>query len=233
MKFAVLSDIHGNLEALQAVLDDIKSRGGVDAIFNLGDVVGYGPDPHACIAEARNFHNVAGNHDWAVAGKLDGSDFNPHAKIAAMWAADHITQEDQAFLAALPLTQRLGDFTFMHGSPCGAFDYVEQWRDEYFKRFESRFCFVGHTHDPLLLAEGKTWYLPAIVDLRGTERMIINVGSVGQPRDHDPKASYVLVDTDAKWLSHYRVAYDVKAVQDKILKTNLPSVEAYRLAVGD
>ena len=155
MRSAVIADIHSNLEAFQAVLRDLEERGGADEIWCLGDIVGYGPDPRACIRLLRQLQCkcVAGNHDWAAIGKLDTSAFNPEAAAAAQWTAEALKKDDVSYLAGLPLTLRLGDFTLAHGSPREPiWEYVlsAQAAKANFDCFNSRFCLIGHSHSPLL-----------------------------------------------------------------------------------
>ncbi len=242
MRCAVLADIHSNLEAFQAVLRDLEEKGGVDEIWCLGDIVGYGPDPRDCIQLLRRHRCacVAGNHDWAAIGKLDTSAFNPDAAAASQWTAAALKKEDVDYLAGLPLTLRLGDFTLAHGSPREPiWEYVlsAQAARANFGCFDSRFCLIGHSHSPLLfeLDSGNSCrlhQLPEQLSLKTECRFIINCGSVGQPRDGDPRASYAIIDTDQDSLWHYRVKYDFKVTQEKILDAGLPVHLASRLSVG-
>ncbi len=242
MRCAVLADIHSNLEAFQAVLGDLEERGGADEIWCLGDIVGYGPDPHECISLLRRHRGacVAGNHDWAAIGKLDTSAFNPEAAAASHWTAGALTKEDAGYLAGLPLTLRQGEFTLVHGSPREPiWEYVlsTQAAKVNFGCFESRFCLIGHSHSPL-------WFeldpknscllhqLPEQLSLKTESRFIINCGSVGQPRDGDPRASYAIIDTEQETLWHYRIKYDFKVTQEKMLDADLPVRLASRLSVG-
>jgi diadenosine tetraphosphatase ApaH/serine/threonine PP2A family protein phosphatase len=242
MRAAVIADIHSNLEAFQAVLRDLEERGGADEIWCLGDIVGYGPDPRTCIQLVRQYHSVgvAGNHDWAAVGKLDTSAFNPEAAAAAQWTAGALKKGDLDYLASLPLTLRLGDFTLAHGSPREPiWEYVlsTQAARANFACFDSRFCLIGHSHSPLLfeLDSGNSCrlhQLPERLSLKTESRLIINCGSVGQPRDGDPRASYAVIDTGKEVLWHHRVKYDFKVTQEKILDADLPVHLADRLSIG-
>ncbi len=242
MRSAVIADIHSNLEAFQAVLRDLEERGGADEIWCLGDIVGYGPDPRECIRLLRQQHAVcvAGNHDWAAIGKLDTSAFNPEAAAACQWTAEALKKEDVDYLAGLPLTLRLGDFTLAHGSPREPiWEYVlsTQAAKANFGCFDSRFCLIGHSHSPLLFEldakdSCRLHQLPEELSLRTGSRFIINCGSVGQPRDGDPRASYAIIDTETETLWHHRVKYDFKVTQEKILDADLPVRLASRLSVG-
>ncbi len=242
MRCAVVADIHSNLEAFQAVLADLDARGGADQIWCVGDVVGYGPDPHECVGLLRRHPGaaVAGNHDWAATGQLDTSNFNPEAAAACQWTAEALRKEDRDYLAGLPLTLRLKDFTLVHGSPREPlWEYVlsTQAARANFARFDSAFCLIGHSHSPLLFeldTQGacRMHQLPGQLSLAAGSRFIINCGSVGQPRDGDPRASYAIIDTEMQTLWHHRVVYDYKVTQGKILDADLPSRLASRLSMG-
>jgi diadenosine tetraphosphatase ApaH/serine/threonine PP2A family protein phosphatase len=183
---------------------------------------------------------VAGNHDWAAIGQLDTSAFNPEAAAACQWTAEALQKDDADYLAGLPLTLRRGDFTLVHGSPREpTWEYVlsTQVARANFGCFDSRFCLIGHSHSPLLFeldAQGscRLHQLPGQLSLGTGSRLIINCGSVGQPRDGDPRASYAVIDAEQETLRHYRVAYDYKVTQEKILDAGLPARLASRLSVG-
>ena len=235
-----MADVHANLAAFQAVLSDIEKRGGADEIWCLGDIVGYGPDPSECIALLRQLPHlcVAGNHDWAAIGKVDISDFNPDAAQACRWTATQLTPEDARYLESLPLTLRRNDFTIVHGSPREPiWEYVvsTQSAKANFGYFETRFCLVGHSHVPLVFeSTGPTCLLeelPSELKLGGN-RLIINPGGVGQPRDGDPRAAYAIYDEGNKTIYHYRVPYDIEATQEKMVKRGLPSFLVVRLSYG-
>lgn len=244
MRYAVLADIHSNLTAFVAVLEDIEKKGGASEIWCLGDVVGYGPDPHECIELLRqHFHcGVAGNHDWAAAGKIDTTDFNPTAAAAAQWTASQLTQEDIEYLSGLPLVLRRDDFTLVHGSPRDPiWEYLTGIQDAKanFPFFESRYCLVGHSHIPLLFEYvdrlGICSYsqLSPELSLRSARgRLIINPGGVGQPRDGDPRAGYALIDTDKGIIYHYRIDYDIAATQKRMTSLGLPTPLITRLTQG-
>lgn len=240
MRYGILADIHSNLAAFQAVLDDMEARGGVDEIWCLGDIVGYGPDPSECIALLRQYAHlsVAGNHDWASIGKVDVSDFNPDAAAACRWTAGQLTQEDVVYLEGLPLTVRRGEFTIVHGSPREPiWEYVVSARTALasFDSFDTKYCLIGHSHMPLFFEHtGETCVLqPLPEELRlADNRLIINPGGVGQPRDGDPSASYAVCDEDEMAVYHYRVAYDVEATQERMLRQGLPEFLVARLSYG-
>jgi diadenosine tetraphosphatase ApaH/serine/threonine PP2A family protein phosphatase len=383
MRYAVFSDIHANLEALEAVLakiDELAQEKPIDQIWFLGDLVGYGPDPNACIARLRERTDViiAGNHDWAAVNKIDLDDFSAAARISAEWTARQLTQEHREFLANLPERLDIGDVTLVHGSPFGPlWEYLisEELAERSFQYFSSRFCFVGHTHIPVIFQqpigagkqesqasrqerattaaeeqeekeeEGAPTERASVlaeqleetgtngeremtavaaassppaaesssekagpaqasngapesemaeevdekyaeimaaleeIEARSSEeeilsaedrlnneieelmallglsqslikvtnemitppegywrppegyRAIINPGGVGQPRDGDPRAAFMIYDTEGGF-EFYRVPYDIKKTQEKIIKAGLPQTLALRLAYG-
>jgi diadenosine tetraphosphatase ApaH/serine/threonine PP2A family protein phosphatase len=242
MRYAILGDIHSNLTAFEAVLRDAGDRGGFDKIWCLGDVVGYGPDPHECIERLRQFEHVcvAGNHDWAAIGKMNTVEFNPVAARACHWTAQQLAAEDIDYLQNLPLSLCQDGFTLVHGSPREPiWEYllsIESAQDN-FAYFETAYCLVGHSHVPLIfeLAGNRAAYrmFPEGANLKlGKKRLIINPGGVGQPRDGDPRASYALYDTEARTVYHYRVEYDIPATQKKMAERGLPMPLIMRLSVG-
>jgi len=243
MRYAILGDIHANLIAFKTVLENIEAGGGFDEIWCLGDVVGYGPEPHACIELLRCYNHicVAGNHDWAAIGKIDISDFNPDAAEACRWTAQQLTAEDVNYLRDLPLTLKRDDFTLVHGSPRRpVWEYllsVDRARDN-FTHFDTKFCLVGHSHVPLIFWQDKTGNcfgakIPNEIRLKSpSHRLIINPGGVGQPRDGDPRASYALYDSDAQIVYHHRVDYDIASTQRKMMEYGLPSFLIFRLSHG-
>jgi predicted phosphodiesterase len=239
----VLSDIHSNFEAFQSVLDD---AGSVDEVWCLGDVVGYGPDPNACVELLRSLPHrcIAGNHDWATLGKLDLRDFNPDARDANLWNREQLTPDNLAYLEALPETLVEGQFTLAHGSPrYPIWEYViycstAQSNAEF---FETPFCFVGHTHTPVIFrldqnndGEGCEPLTPSLDKPLKLEQgpLIINPGSVGQPRDGDFRASYTLLDLEAMTIKHCRVEYPVEKTQAKMMDLDLPLRLVLRLGYG-
>ena len=242
MRALIVSDVHSNIEALGAVAADAGSRGGFGQVWCLGDTVGYGPDPGSCLSLLRE-HDlvaVAGNHDYAAVGKRPVHDFNGAARYAAHWTAANLSPEDAAFLSGLPLTETRGPFTLVHGS-------LRQPIDEYLLDanaalatlglLTTRYCLVGHSHIPFICAEngGSPEFKPFTEDevfpLR-EERLIINPGSVGQPRDRDPRSSYVIYDSDAMTVEIHRVCYDVAKTQQKMQSASLPQYLIDRLDHG-
>lgn len=243
MRYAIIADIHSNLGAFHAVLQDMEKQGGVEEIWCLGDVVGYGPEPRECIELLRRQRHlcIAGNHDWAAVGKLDTTLFNREAADAARWTADQLSPEDIDYLQNLPLNLEKGDFTLVHGSPREPiWEYVlsPQTAIINFEYFNSKFCLVGHSHMPLVFDLDRDGIcdlrqLPHELFLRQEgKRLIINCGGVGQPRDGDPRASYAILDDEQEILRHYRVEYDILTTQQKMYDLGLPPRLAGRLSHG-
>jgi len=240
VRYAVLSDIHGNLEALQAVLADAASR--TDALLCLGDLVGYGADPVACveIVAERAQTITCGNHEHAVAGLLDLDWFNPQARAAAEWTRERLDGDHLTYLASLPLVALLGDATLVHASP----DRPDEWeylltaQDGFdaFGAFATRLCFVGHSHLAGAWSLGSSGPEhragPVDLELERGRRYLINVGSVGQPRDRDPRAAYAIWDAERGTVAVRRVVYDIATAREKILAGGLPRFLADRLAWG-
>jgi predicted phosphodiesterase len=244
MLIAVLSDIHSNLRALEAVLASI---GSADAIWQLGDVVGYGPDPDAVVTRLKEAGaiGVRGNHDAAAVGDLSIEDFNPDGRLALEWTRFRLSHESRAYLAALPevLVPEGFDFTLAHGSPRDPiWEYLTTtWAaHENLSAFATTYCLVGHTHVPLVLRErrerrGHIQSLTVDPESRlrvDDRRAILNPGGVGQPRDGDARASYMLIDTDAGYFTWQRVSYDIEATQAAMLRVGLPARLARRLSFG-
>jgi diadenosine tetraphosphatase ApaH/serine/threonine PP2A family protein phosphatase len=240
VRYAILSDVHGNLEALRAVLDDCAGR--ADAVLCLGDTVGYGADPLACVEllAERAQVSVGGNHEHAVSGRLGMSWFNRYARAAAEWTQERLDEDHRAYLGALPLLSEVGDATLVHASPAQPeeWDYLMTAEDGFaaFPFFTTRWCFVGHSHVPGAWSLGSAGpeHHPGSVSLQSERgrRYIVNVGSVGQPRDRDPRAAYAVWDADAGWIRIHRVAYDVATARRKIVEAGLPRLLADRLAAG-
>jgi len=243
MRYAILSDIHSNLAAFQAVLLDAGDRGGFDEIWCLGDVVGYGPDPVECIRLLRQYPHIciAGNHDWAAIDKVDTSDFNPDAAAAAHWTSGQLGPEEVEYLETLPLSLQRDDCTLVHGSPREPiWEYVlsVSTAAANFACFDTSFCLIGHSHVPMVFHLGldgvcRQGKLPGELPLRQQEgRLIINCGGVGQPRDGDPRASYAILDTGPGIVHHFRVEYDIHATQRKMIGVGLPHRLIDRLSLG-
>lgn len=242
MRYAFLADIHANLAAFNAVLDDIEQRGGVEEFWCLGDIVGYGPEPSRCIKLLRQYKHicVAGNHDLAAIGRLDIASFNPDAASACRWTARQLSPKDIKYLGSLPSVIEKDDFTLVHGSPREpVWEYLISKGSamENFAFFKTKYCLVGHSHIPFVFKQedGGCSSIPLSEDIRqvpGKKRLIINPGAVGQPRDGDPRASYAIYDSDLGVVRLYRVAYDIAVTQQKMVKNNLPISLIVRLEHG-
>ena len=242
MRALIVSDIHSNLEAFRAVIEDVDARGGFDEIWSLGDLVGYGPEPSKCVELLRSYpHNaVAGNHDLAAIGKLPLDRFNPYAAAANRWTAEQLTREQADYIGELPLTLEIDEFTLAHGSPRDPiWEYLTTVDAAIacFTHIDTYWCLVGHSHVPFLCiprADGAAFMaFPKGRTIQlDEEALIINPGSVGQPRDGDPRASYVLYDDTAQTVAHHRVDYDITATQDKMRQLQLPDYLIERLAIG-
>ena len=242
MRALLVSDIHSNIEALDAVLADAGRHGGFDRVWCLGDVVGYGPDPSACISRLRGLDlaAVAGNHDYAASGLIDAADFNGAAFTAIRWTAQQLSSEEKQFLSSLPTTRLEPPFTLVHGSlraPIVEYLLHPTQAIATFELLTTEFCAVGHSHYPFICREngGIPMFLPlpegGSAPLDGG-RCIVNPGSVGQPRDRDRRASYAIFDSDAGAVEHYRVEYDIPATQDKMRHAGLPEYLVDRLNQG-
>ena len=242
MRALILSDIHANLAALRSVVDDATSRGGFDIIWSLGDVVGYGPDPGACLELIRGYPllAVAGNHDYAAVGKMSVDDFNYAAKAAATWTTKQLSEDEAEFLGGLPLTANSDPFTLVHGSlrdPLEEYLLDEDSALATLELLSSRFCLIGHSHFPFLCMENEgspqfVQFTEDAVYSLGEERWIINPGCVGQPRDRDPRSSYAIHDSDGMTIQRHRVEYDIEETQEKMRKAQLPQYLIERLKHG-
>ena len=232
MKIALISDIHSNLQALLAALSDIDSRG-VDKVYCLGDIVGYGGSPNECVDLVRQRASavVLGNHDLAAVKISDADYFTKPGKIAAEWTNKTLTDENRQFLTALPYTAEVGICTLVHASPKSpsAWQYVSSMdaARAQFPHFKTELCFIGHTHVPALCGED----LKTFKFKKGL-RFLINVGSIGQPRDGNPLLSYGILDTDAWTFQNVRLPYDIRGAAEAITSQGLPAVLAKRLSQG-
>lgn len=241
MRVLVLSDIHGNLPALEEVL---SNAGSFEATWCLGDLVGYGPNPNECIDRIRSLPEmrcVLGNHDAAALGLIDVDTFNTDARKALLWTQNQLTPKSKRFLESLPETVVSDAITLTHGSPRHPiWEYLidERTATQNFEFFQTEYCLVGHTHLPVYfyLAEGKRQanvMLPKNgANLSLKPRMILNPGSVGQPRDRDPRASYAILDTKDRTWTVRRVEYSIGEVQEQMRLAGLPQRHIDRLEVG-
>ncbi|MDR4507507.1 MAG: metallophosphatase family protein [Candidatus Brocadiaceae bacterium] len=237
MLYGVIGDIHSNYEALLAVAEELN-RERVDQILCVGDIVGYGADPCKCIELVRELNcvTVAGNHDYAVIEKFPVSYFNEDAKNAALWTIQQLSKDCVDYLKGLPLIVGLDTITLVHGSlnRPEMFNYIVSGPDALasFYLMKTQICFYGHTHVPLanffhndsiFVDKGHAF------DLVHAEKAMINVGSVGQPRDWDARASYALYDTNRQTVEIKRVKYDIHNAVNKIYEAGLPESSALRL----
>ena len=243
MKYGILGDIHGNLSALRAVVGELEKEG-VDRFLSVGDVVGYGAAPRDCIALLREIGAtvVKGNHDAACVGELDVMYFNNYARSAVRWTQGALTKSDTRWLAALPMIANLEHACVAHGTYYRPelFDYVQSTTDAdpSLDAMQLPVCFVGHTHYPVTLMRlrddpVRTAYTEdSEVDLSESHRALINVGSVGQPRDEDPRAAYAVFDSDRERVWIRRVEYDIEREATRIRTAGLPNALAERLFLG-
>lgn len=236
----MFSDIHSNFHALKAVLDEIETLN-VDRYYCCGDVVGYGAFPNECMNLLRELDCpiVAGNHDLAVLQKTDISYFNDIAKAAIGWTQSVLTAENLEFLEGLPMTYEEGDFFFVHASPKNPPDwnYIQTFGDARinFQFFNQKICFIGHSHQPFIIEFENNNIVCASkpeIEIADEKRYLVNVGSVGQPRDRNPLPSYVFCDLDEHILKINRIEYDMKSAQESIINAGLPIDLAERLNYG-
>ncbi len=241
MRYGVISDIHSNYEAFQAVVDAL-SKDRIDSYLCLGDVIGYGADPHACISLLRELKPealVAGNHEWAVLGLTDIGYFNDTAKEAVLWTRKALTAEELEFLRSFKLVYEAQKFVLTHGSldSPSEFYYILSDNDarDTMDLMKVPLCFVGHSHvGSIFYSKGDKvkYFAGKSIKMVAGSKYVVNAGSIGQPRDQDPKAAYAVYDEDEGTIEIKRVKYDIKAAQDKILRCGLPNLLASRLSVG-
>lgn len=241
VRYLIISDIHANATALETVLADAEN---FDKIWCLGDLVGYGPSPNECIERIQDFPHVslAGNHDWATLGKLDLSSFNPIARTAIRWTRKELTSSSRAYLNGLTTHKEIDDFYLAHASPREpVWEYILNTSVALanFEHFSTHFCLVGHTHVPVVFELDKerqqveALFPPLSEPLElGSHRAITNPGSVGQPRDGDPRASYAMLDDEEMTLEFRRVSYPVGITQERMRARDLPQRLISRLEVG-
>jgi predicted phosphodiesterase len=243
MHILVISDVHSNLAALDAVIQD---AGHFDQIWCLGDVVGYGPEPNECVSRLREFNTIsmAGNHDLGVIGKVDVGDFTQDAREMIFWTRRWMTSFNFNWLRSLPETALVveHDITLVHASPRDpTWEYIADSgvAKSNLDFFNTRICLNGHTHSPVIFR--KPWdglkvlqeRFPVNSPIRLTlDRMLINPGSVGQPRDEDPRASYALINLDEHTITHRRVQYDFSVTQKLMKQAKLPGRLIRRLRFG-
>jgi predicted phosphodiesterase len=241
MRYALVSDIHSNIEAFDAVLMDIKGVG-VDRILFLGDIIGYGPNPNECIERLLEVADISlgGNHDWAVIGKTPDDYFNPYAKEAVEWTRKQLKDQHKDFLLRTKAADVVDGFQIAHSSPMNP----EEWRyilsyhdaSENYPFLDANLCFIGHSHQPVVIEFNTQDDVEAsrveFKELDKDRKAIVNIGSVGQPRDSNIKSCWVLFDSDLYSVEYRRVSYDVEAVQKKMEAIGLPRYLIDRLGLG-
>ena len=232
MRIAIISDIHSNLEALTKALEVID-RHAVNEIICLGDVVGYGANPNECVELVRQQCSVVikGNHDEAVENMSFTEYFTDEARAAICWTRKQLTEKNFDYLLTLPLSYKSDDLLFVHASPCNPseWNYISDNAEasSAFRCFSELICFIGHTHSPAIFSVAGR-----LSGITKNERSIINVGSVGQPRDRNIELSFGIFDTSAWAYENIRSPYDVEIAATKILKTTLPPKLGHRLFMG-
>ncbi|MCD6413228.1 MAG: metallophosphoesterase family protein [Elusimicrobia bacterium] len=243
MKIGIFSDVHANLPALEAVLSFLDGK--VDKYICCGDIVGYGPHPNECIKKIAGIDGimcVAGNHDWAVLGLEDISKFNEHAAAAIKWTKSVLTDESQSYLLGLDYKLAGSGFIVVHGSLTDPIDQYVRTVSDYIpsmKKQDRRILFDGHTHQPLYFrATGGVVdfgiFIPGKkLEIADGSKYLVNVGSVGQPRDGDERSACVIYDTDEMTVELYRVEYDIKSVQSDMARVGLPRYLIERLEKGE
>ena len=241
MRYIVFSDLHSNLEALNQFEKDIEKIAH-DKLVCLGDIVGYGADPNPCVEwVVRNVDIcIAGNHDWAAVNKTDTSYFNISAYASCLWTREKLSDKNKVYLCSLSLDHKEGGVYWVHASP----NEPETWRyvtsksdrERLFNSFDAPICFVGHTHKPLILEQTPDGevkdYISDVWNIKPENRYIINVGSLGQPRDRNPNPAFMLYDSEERTVKLHRFEYDLNSAQDKIRDNGLPSDLAERLGQG-
>lgn len=243
MRVGIIADVHGNAEALESVLDSLQD---VEQIWCLGDLIGYGPEPERCIdmMMTRKHICVIGNHDLCVLGDIDTGDFSREAITTCVWSRARLDENHLAYLRGLPTrAEPAPGVLLVHGSPRkDVFEYVlSSWQaDEILCETNKSIVFVGHSHVPLVFVKAGEAYVD-FISLRDGQvlelnkksaKYLINPGSVGQPRDGNPKASYMVFDTGEYTLEYHRVAYPVKITQERIELAGLPASLSDRLERG-
>jgi diadenosine tetraphosphatase ApaH/serine/threonine PP2A family protein phosphatase len=239
MKYAILGDVHANLEAFEAVLEDARTLD-VERFLCVGDIVGYNADPNECVRIVRELDctTVRGNHDHYVCADDTLGDLNPVAANVVRWTRDALDDDHLKYLTELRMVQAVDGFTLVHST----LDMPEKWgyvfeeveADASFNYQTTAVCFHGHTHVPVLYEKSSGVRRSGYKVFKATigKKYFINVGSVGQPRDGDPRAAYVVYDSSGRDVELRRVHYDVTTAQEKILAAGLPRALAARLAVG-
>jgi diadenosine tetraphosphatase ApaH/serine/threonine PP2A family protein phosphatase len=239
VRYGILGDVHSNFEALTEVVDALTAER-PDVVVCPGDIVGYGASPRECLRLVRDLEPVlvAGNHDWAAAGRLPLDYFNQYAREAILWTRKVLPREDLRFLSEQPLVRVEGPLTLAHGTihDPELFDYLQTPYDAHlsFARLGTPYGVVGHSHIPVTFLSGSTvtYVVGDRIDLGVAAQALVNVGSVGQPRDEDPRAAFGLLDAESKALEIRRVPYDVDGAIARIRAAGLPELLGERLRIG-
>ena len=240
MRYAIISDIHANLEAFCAVLERIEDMG-VDQIVCLGDVVGYNASPNECadILRERKIMTVLGNHDAVACGLEDPWGFNPVALAAAMWTREMLSDENHEWLRSLPDVLNFETFAAVHGAPRNRNTYLFTWEDilphlSFLDEQNCNICFMGHTHSPGIFSTDGVYSVDddSKFALGSGKRFFINPGSVGQPRDSNPHAAFGILDTDENVFEQVRMKYPIEKAAKRVIEAGLPQFLAERLALG-
>lgn len=242
MRYGIFSDVHSNLEALEAVIKVYQSKA-IDKYLCIGDLVGYAANPNECIAKIRALETimVAGNHDWATINLFSLDNLNLLARQGILWTMNCLSRENRDFLGGLNLVYKNEYLTLVHGSLYCPLDFHYTYNGEDARRtfsiLETKLCFIGHSHIPGIFIRDITdniRYLDGFsVEIEEYNNYIVNVGSVGQPRDGNPKASFCIYDTDTRLVEIKRVEYNIEETRDKILNAGLPRRLGDRLLVGE
>lgn len=239
MRIALLADIHGNIDAMEKVLEFLDGQS-IDQYACVGDVVGYGASPRLCLERIRSITSlvVAGNHDHAAVGLTPVDHFNRDAKRAVLWTSQQLEEEDKKFLKELPLMVDTEFGTLVHATPDapGRWHYIYTDLDALlcFEVFKTQICFTGHSHIPIIFASGDpvSYTTRPRVKLSKEKKYLVNVGSVGQPRDGDCRSCVVIYDDEERIIETHRISYDIEKSQSRILSAGLPDSLAIRLALG-
>ncbi|MDI6733337.1 MAG: metallophosphoesterase family protein [Planctomycetota bacterium] len=240
MRYVIFGDIHGNLEALEAVMEKMANEK-PDKYICIGDIVGYCANPNECIDRVLSLNPVivAGNHDYAAIGILNVDFFNPYAFKAIEWTKEQLTAEHKELLGNLKLVQQVDNFTVVHSSPYNPemFEYMENNYDVLLaiNAMDTHLGFVGHSHIPMSFTSNKghlSFSTEPYAQVKGNSKVIVNIGSVGQPRDENPEAAYAVYNKSEGVVWVKRVEYDIQKCADKILKANLPDILAERIKHG-
>jgi predicted phosphodiesterase len=236
MIYAVFSDIHANNTALEAVLSDI-SRHRPDRMICLGDIVGYCASPHEVIEKSQAFHVVLmGNHDFAVNNKALTERFNFHARVAMEWTVEQLSAAEKKYLSKLYYQHFEADATFVHATPRDpeSWGYIMDIEDalDAFNYFSSRLCFIGHTHKPFVVTDRGQVIMDSKIFFNESTRYLVNIGSVGQPRDSNPNAGYVLYDSEEQSIEFVRLHYNIARTQEQMIAARFPPFLIHRLSEG-